>query len=70
MRTRSVCRHFDNRRYSCAFDLGAGAALRNGARLTAAARMEAGMATAVFADDRLKLDYTVAAYKNGFTDAP
>jgi Alginate lyase len=27
------------------------------------------MATAIFTDDRAKLDYTVNAYKNGFTDA-
>jgi Alginate lyase len=28
------------------------------------------MATAIFTDDRARFDYTVDAYKNGFTDAP
>ena len=28
------------------------------------------MATAIFTDQRMRVDYTVAAYKNGFTDAP
>jgi hypothetical protein len=34
------------------------------------AAMAGCMATAIFADDPVKFDYTVSAFKNGFTDAP